>query len=121
MLTDFKKGAINTIISKFPNARSKDCHFHLGQSVYRQVQDAGLTQQYGADEKFSLLIRRIPVLAFLGPQESPDASDAVKAWLPFDAEPISQWFENNYVHGQIKRTLRNIIVQRRNPLYPSAM
>ena len=93
----------------------------MGQSVYRQVQDAELTQQYGADENFSLLIRRIPALTFLGPQEISDAFDAVKAWLPFNAELISQWFENNYVHGQIKRTLRNVTVQRRNPLYPPEM
>ena len=64
VLTDFEKGAINAIISEFPNARSKGCHFHLGQSFYRQVQDAGLTQQYGADENFSLLIRHISALAF---------------------------------------------------------
>ena len=121
VLTDFEKGAINAIISEFPNARSKGCHFHLGQFFYRQVQDAGLTQQYGADENFSLLIRHISALAFLSPQEIPDAFDAVKALLPSDAEPIIQWFENNYVHRRIKRTLRNGTVQRHNLLYPPEM
>ncbi|CAF1129674.1 unnamed protein product [Didymodactylos carnosus] len=53
--------------------------------------------------------------------EIPDAFDEVKAILPSDAEPIIQWFENNYVHGRVKRRLRNGRVQRHNPLYPPEM
>ncbi|CAF1585084.1 unnamed protein product [Didymodactylos carnosus] len=118
VLTDFEKGSISAVKSEFPSAQSKGCHFHLGQSVYRQIQDAGLTKKYGTDQNFSLLIRHIPALAFLSPLEIPDAFDEVKAILPSDAEPIIQWFENNYVHGRVKRTLRNGRVQRHNPLYP---
>ena len=70
VLTNFEKGAINAIQSEFPNALSKSCHFHLGRSVYTQVEDARLTQHYGADENFSLLIRHIPVLAFLSLPEN---------------------------------------------------
>ncbi|CAF4695184.1 unnamed protein product, partial [Rotaria sp. Silwood2] len=44
-----------------------------------------------------------------------------KLILPSDAEPIIQWFENNYAHGRIKRILRNGRVQRHNPLYPPEM
>ncbi|CAF3849720.1 unnamed protein product [Rotaria sp. Silwood1] len=121
VLTDFEKGSINAVKSEFSSAQSKGCHFHLGQAVYRQVQDAGLTQKYGTDEKFSLLIRHIPALAFLSPLEIPDAFDEVKALLPSDAEPIVQWFENNYVHGRIKRTLRNGTIKRHNPLFPPEM
>ena len=42
ILTDFKKGSNNAVKSKFPSAQSKGCR--LGQSVYRQTQDAGLTK-----------------------------------------------------------------------------
>ncbi|CAF1014859.1 unnamed protein product [Rotaria sordida] len=121
VLTDFEKGSINAVKSEFPSAQSKGCHFHLGQSVYRQIQDAGLTKKYGTDENFSLLIRHIPALAFLSPSEIPDAFEEVKALLPADAEPIIEWFENNYVYGKIKRTLRNGRVQRQNPLFPPEM
>ena len=80
-----------------------------------------MTKKYRTDESFSLLLRDIPALAFLKPVEIADAFDDVKALLPSDAEPIIQWFENNYVHGRIKRTLRNGTVQRHNPLNPSEM
>ncbi|CAF0868187.1 unnamed protein product [Rotaria sordida] len=121
VLTDFEKGSINAVKSEYPSAQSKGCHFHLGQSVYRQVQDAGLTTKYGTDQNFSLLIRHIPALAFLSPLEISDAFDELKVILPPDAEPIIQWFENNYVHGRVKRILRNGRVQRHNPLCPPEM
>ena len=44
ILTDFEKGSNNVVKSKFPSAQSKGCRFHLGQSAYRQTQDAGLTK-----------------------------------------------------------------------------
>ena len=44
ILTDFVKSSNNAVKSKFPSAQSKGCRFHLGQSVYRQTQDAGLTK-----------------------------------------------------------------------------
>ena len=42
VLIDFEEDSINAIKSEFLKAQSKDCHFYLGQSVYRQIQDAGL-------------------------------------------------------------------------------
>ena len=41
--------------------------------------------------------------------------------LPTDVGTILQWFENNYVHGRVKQTLKNGTVQRHDLLYPSAM
>ena len=43
-LTDFEKAPINAVQSEFPSTQSKGCRFHLGQSVYRQIQDPGLTK-----------------------------------------------------------------------------
>ena len=45
----------------------------------------------------------------------------MKPLLPTDAEPILQCFKNNYIHGSVKRTLRNGTGQRQDPLYPAAM
>ena len=64
-LTDFEKRSDNAVKSEFPSAQSKGWHFHLGQSVYRQIQDAGLTKKYGTDQNFSLLVRHIPALSVL--------------------------------------------------------
>ena len=42
VLTDFEKPSINAVLSEFPSIQSKGCHCNLGQSAYRQIQDAGL-------------------------------------------------------------------------------
>ena len=44
IVTDFEKDSNNAVKSKFPSAQSKGCLFHLGQSVYRQTQAAGLAK-----------------------------------------------------------------------------
>src|SRR4051812_2350743 len=59
VLTDFEIVAINAIQAEFQDVQSKGCHFHLAQNIYRKVQSSGLTNQYGTDENFSLLIRHI--------------------------------------------------------------
>ena len=53
-------------------------------------------------------MRHIPTLTIVSHQEISNAFDAVKAWLPSNAEPIIQWFEMNYAHGQVKRTCNNM-------------
>jgi hypothetical protein len=78
ILTDYEKGSINAVKSEFPSAQSKGCHFHLGPSVYCQIQDANLARTYGTDEKFSLLIRHIPALAFSSLSDIPGAFGNVK-------------------------------------------
>jgi len=41
-MVDFEKGAINTRIYEFPEAKLKGCVFHLSLCIYRQIQVAGL-------------------------------------------------------------------------------
>jgi hypothetical protein len=119
ILTDFEKAAINAIHAEFQNAQNKGCLFHLAQNVFRKVQHSGLATQYGTDENFSLLIRHIPALAFLPPNEIPAAFNELKTNMPAEANEIMEWFENYYVHGRARRTLRrNENVVRYPPLFP---
>ena len=74
--------------------------------MYCKVQQAGLTTRYGTDENFSLLIRHIPALAFLPSNEIPSAFDELKTNIPPEANEIMEWFENYYVYGRARRTLR---------------
>ena len=60
----------------------------MAQNIYRKVQSFGLTTQYGTDENFSLLIRHIPALAFLPPNEIPIAFDELKINMPTEANGI---------------------------------
>jgi hypothetical protein len=122
ILTDFEKAAINAIQAEFQNIQNKGCHFHLAQNVYRKVQHCGLVTRYGTDENFSLLIRHIPALAFLPPNEIPEAFNELKVNMPREANEIMEWFENYYVHGKVRRRLRrsgNVV--RESPLFPPSL
>lgn len=121
VLTDFEKAAINAVNSEFPSAQNKGCHFHLAQSVYRQIQRNNLTSKYGNDQNLNLLIRHFLALAFLNPLEIPVAFDELKELLPEEAEPIIKWFDDNYVRGRHRRTLRNGQIQRWPLAYPPEM
>ena len=82
------------------------------------MQASGLSAQYGTDENFSLKIRHIPALAFLPPNDIPGAFDQLKDHLPAEASGIIQWFEEYYVRGRIRCTLRDGNVIRASPLFP---
>ena len=94
------------------------CFFHLGQCFWRKVQGSGLASQYGNDEEFSLLLRHICALAFLPPDEITKAFDILKQHLPQQTKDVADWFQNNYIHGRIRRHLRDGTVVRASPLFP---
>jgi hypothetical protein len=118
ILTDFELASINASHHVFPNVENKGCFFHLGQSGWRKIQSCGLATRYGNDEQFSLMLRHLFALAFLPPQEIPEAFDTLKLEMPPEADEVVQWFEDNYVHGRIRRHLRGTTVIRSAPLFP---
>ena len=118
ILTDFEQAAINASHREFPNIRNKGCFFHLGQNGWRKIQEFGLTTQYGDDEHLNLMIRHLFALAFLPPVEIPDAFDILKTEIPSVANDVVQWFDENYIHGKIRRRLRTGHVSHIPPIFP---
>ncbi|CAH1768869.1 9668_t:CDS:1, partial [Entrophospora sp. SA101] len=60
----------------------------------------------------------IPALAFLPPDDIPAAFDQLKDDIPPEANEIVEWFEEYYVHGRTRRTLRHGNAIRAPPLFP---
>ena len=121
ILTDLEIAAINAVHAEFPNSQSKGCHFYLAQNIYRKIQTSGLAIQYNTDENFSLLIRHIPALAFLSPDNIPTAFDELKNNMPIEANVIMEWFETYYVHGKIRRITRSGNIVRSIPMFPPSL
>jgi hypothetical protein len=119
VLTDFEIGSMNAIRNVFPGVRNKACHFHLGQSIYRRLQQIeGLQVRYSTDEPFSLIVRHLSALAFLPDHEVENAFNQVKALFPQEAIELVTWFEENYAIGRLNRRRRNV---RLEPMFPPAM
>ena len=77
-----------------------------------------ISSRYGNNENFSIKLRHLTALAFLPSSEIPDAFDQIKPLMPPNAQEVVQYFENNYVHGIIRRALRNGSEHRNPPLFP---
>src|SRR6218665_2923515 len=52
--TDFEIATINAFKAVFPGVVVTGCHFHLGQSVLRKVNELGLKATYRSDPEFAL-------------------------------------------------------------------
>ncbi len=51
------------------------------------------------------------------PKDIPAVFDKLKINMPVEACGIIKWFENYYVHGRVRYTLRNRNVVRSIPLF----
>jgi len=65
IMTDFEKAAMNAFQRNFPSAEVAGCYFHLGQSVWRRIQNLGLAARYREDAAFAIRVRRFLALAFV--------------------------------------------------------
>jgi len=66
-----------------------------------------------------LPVRHLLALAFLPPEEIPSAFDEIKKLLEIESGTghLIMWFEDNYVLGRVRKTLRNGNVIRGLPLF----
>ncbi|KAL0851899.1 hypothetical protein ABMA28_000188 [Loxostege sticticalis] len=105
IVTDFEIAIINVIRIDFPDAHHQGCLFHLGQNVWRQIQRSGLASRYGSDGDVSLKLRCLIALAYLSPEEIPEAFKTLKeSVLPEEASSVTEWFETYYVLGKLIST-----------------
>ena len=119
IITDFEQAAINATQVEFPGSIHKGCFFHLCQNFWKKIQALGLAIEYGDSEDFSIKLRHITALAFLPSSEIPNAFDQIKPLMPSNATELIQYFEDNYVHGRIRRRrLRNQVAIRNPPQFP---
>ncbi|KAL4112789.1 hypothetical protein QTP88_016518 [Uroleucon formosanum] len=99
---------------------SKSCHFlleteYMGSASNNLKKSSGLATKYGENEEFSLQLRCMWSFAFLHSSDIPNAFDQLKDSLPYDTQ---NYFEQNYVHGKVRKKFINGIVSRYEPLFP---
>ena len=68
-MTDFEKPAMNAFQNRFRNAEISGCYFHLGQSVWRRIQNNNLSGIYKQNPDFAIRVRKFLALAFVPPQQ----------------------------------------------------
>lgn len=120
IMSDFEKGLINACNNVFPEAQVSGCFFHLGQSVYRRLQEEGLQAQYNdEDRRLKRYTHMLLSLAFVPVDDVSDTLTMLKAeWRDEDDFiPMMKYFEKVYVSGVPGRGRRRAVAVR----YPPAL
>lgn len=101
IMSDFEKATINGGSEVFPEAILAGCFFHLGQSLYRHVQAAGLQGVYDApDREIKLYTHMLLALAFVPIADVSRAYQLIKAEAPEELEDVVKYFGEYYVIGK---------------------
>jgi len=110
-------------LSVFPSAVVTGCHFHLGQSFMRKVNELGLKTIYTSDQEFALHARMLYGLAYVPAADVPTALEIIRSTMPAVGQPLVQYFDSTYVNGSAARSAgtRTNHVVHRPPMFHPAM
>ncbi|KAK3933198.1 FLYWCH-type zinc finger-containing protein 1 [Frankliniella fusca] len=99
VVSDFKLAIINSVKAIFPHATLRLCFFHLGQSLWRNVQGAGLQAAYSDPEHRDLKdgVHMLLSLAFVPVEDLPAAFEELRNDLVDDLLDIADTFEKTYI------------------------
>ena len=109
-LVDFKMFAIIAIwmVFDYDDQTVSDCLFHLNENVRKHMQQIGLQRRYQNDPEFALLLRHIPILAFVPIQHLIEAFKTLEEVMPDEMLPLLDYFERTYIGRRLR-------VRRRDP------
>ena len=101
IMTDFELAAINAFNSTWPDATMSGCMFHLGQCVWRKLQDLGMAARYNTDPEFALKVKVILALAFVPVPDVVDHFETLIATPEYgDLDQLILYFEDNFIGRQ---------------------
>lgn len=123
IVTDFELSIINACREVYPQVPISCCFFHLGQSVYRKIQELGLQVPYNdpTDRTLKQFTHMMLSLAFVPISDIESVFDSLRAASPAALHPLFEYFETTYVRG--RRAARRVRGQRASvpPRYPPTL
>jgi hypothetical protein len=67
VMSDFEKASQNAVERAFPATAIVGCLFHLGQSLWRKVQQLNHAEEYRNDDDFRIHVKMLLALSFVPP------------------------------------------------------
>lgn len=111
IMADFEQASLNACATIFPGARLVGCFFHLGQCLWRKVQDLKLVEAFRDDENFRMYVKMLLALSFVPVVDVPETFYTLGQTSPPEVKPVYEYWEENYV-GKL------IFNRRENPRFP---
>lgn len=106
IMSDFEKACQNAISLVFPTTKLVGCLFHLGQCLWRKVQELHLTELYRDNESIRLNIKMLISLSFLPVADVPDVFDVLTEHSPDELNNLLDYWEDTYI-GRKRRGRRS--------------
>ncbi|XP_063237468.1 uncharacterized protein LOC134539398 [Bacillus rossius redtenbacheri] len=78
--SDFEKGLVNAIITRYPNAEFHGCWYHCCQAIWRMVMKTGLVEDCKNNDDMKRAIKMLMALAHLPATRGAPHDDAVPAY-----------------------------------------
>ena len=111
-MCDFELGFHKTFSRIFGDDVIVGCLFHLGQCVYRKVQELGLSELYLQEEEVRVRCKMLVALAFVPVRDVVAACESLVEDIPDELIPLIDYFADTWT-GRLGRQ-----DQRRNLLFP---
>ena len=110
-MLDFEQGMMSALRQQYPLVPQKDCLFHLSKSIFRKVQELGLSQRYINDQEFRTNIRMIAAPSFVPIQDTIEGFEDLANHCRQEEQAVLDYFETTYI-GKLRRG------RRLQPLFP---
>ena len=110
-MSDFEKASQNAIERVFSNTQIIGCLFHLGQSLYRKVNQLNHSDEYKNDINFRIHIKMLLALSFVPPLDVATVFDELCLDCPPAMGDVIDYWEDTYI-GRMRVNVRV------NPRFP---
>lgn len=110
IMSDFEKAIHNACSVIFPEAQLVGCLFHLGQNLWRKVQQLNLATAYRNDMHLRMHVKMMLSLSFVPVSDVPAAFEDLVDDCPPLMVPLTEYWEDTYI-GRQRRG------RRANPRY----
>ena len=114
ILLDFEKATLQASAAVFPHVTVTGCLFHLGQSLWRRIQNEGLVNNYRDYENVRMFAKMLLVLSFVPPDDVAECFDELNDNRPDELAPVYDYREDNYI-GRLRSHRRSA------PTFPIAL
>nr|KAI8766140.1 activating transcription factor 7-interacting protein 1 isoform X3 [Biomphalaria glabrata] len=114
VMLDFEKASQIAVSTVFPVTRLVSFVFHLGQSLWRKVQDENLAATYREDKNVCMFVKMLLTLSFVPPADVNTAFEELSEARPDVVGNLYDYWEDNYI-GRLRRN------RRATPRFPIAL
>ena len=110
-MIDFEQGMIAALNQEYSLLTRKGCLFHPSKSIYRHVQELGLSQRYMNDDQFRTNIRMTGALGFVPIEDTVQTFETLAVHCGEEEQAVLDYFESTYI-GEVRRG------RRQQPMFP---